>query len=1356
MKKVFLFILFLFIPFYIYADTKCDTNKIHIKSIELESKSDNVEEKSEASIDSEGNINLDLTMKEVGDEAKYKILVKNESNEDFELTQNSFSVGSDYFSYSVNSEDKKIKANTEKEVIIDVLYKTEVPSTSFKDGKFSESKDMVLNITGKDNPGIINPPTGGSGIVFLLLMIIIGGVVIYIIVNKKKFVKFFVVLFLLLIIPKVYALCKMDVTIKSNIEILDSIYSNEYKSATIYYVGSNSTPISMEVKCYPLKGEDSCTIEIPETVLNSKGINESTYKGISSTPNTMNNAALTISGGEKYYAFYQSKVEYNFYDESEYTTINIYRSEIFKNDNEMVSILSRNEEATEEVGVPNGPSGSENAGFNHEEQAVVEYETLDDIANSSETTIFNVYKYNVIYRKTENVSEVGKENGYCLFTSSDYVCGVILPTITPSEGYYSVGWSKTEGDLIGTAQGNMFIIEQNNQVVYANTRKANYLNTNTNKYYETIHDAFYDSSNHQTIKVMQDVIEGTTGLAKIGTKFDFNGKKITGTVNYIIDGSHGEVTILGTGTYESTSSEPMLRFLVNNYTGYVEFKNANIVCINCPSIGSGNNAGRFYVDNSRLISENGSCLSTGIISIVGNNSYLKSETGYAISSPFEFRMSSGEVYGISSLNGGTISGGTIKKGIIVNNYATLTMTGGIITDSDIGILNRGNINMSGGTIISSNYGISTNLGTVNIRGNAQITSSNSNAIYLYRGTLNLGNNDSTVSISSPTIVTESSSNQYGVNVSSSGTFNFYDGIIKSASGEGYAINGSIADLPDFYEVKKEVTDGVENAYLVKNPILMEGSSGDEKTNYLRTNIKKQDIESLTFSNSLSGHAVNGTDCWDVSRDQDGKVLAWVTDSDSNGKYEMTIGADGIVYVSSGRSLFHYLTNLNLLSGMNNIDTSNVTNMRSMFNHTGYSSTVFTLDLGDNFDTSKVIDMCAMFANAGESSQSFTLDLGDNFDTSNVTNMASLFSRTGFYSTVFTLNLGNKFDTSNVTNMNEMFLYTGYSSPIFTLNLGDNFNTSNVTDMWGMFQSTGRSSTVLTLDLGDKFDTSKVTNMGHMFNGTGLSSPVFTLNLGDKFNTSNVTSMICLFYGTGKNSRVFTLDLGDKFDTSNVKNMAGMFLDLGYSSPAFTLDLGDKFDTSKVTSMASMFSSTGNANRSFTLNLGDKFDTSNVTNMNHMFRYTGYHSTIFTLDLGDKFNTSNVTDMSNMFDYTGCSSPVFTLNLGDKFDTSNVTNMYYMFYHIGEKNSNFTLDLGDKFNTSKVTNMQKMFYYSEKLKTIYVDSSFDTSSVTNSTDMFKGCTSLVGGANTAYDENHVDATYAHIDGGTSNPGYFTLR
>ena len=40
-------------------------------------------------------------------------------------------------------------------------------------------------------------------------------------------------------------------------------------------------------------------------------------------------------------------------------------------------------------------------------------------------------------------------------------------------------------------------------------------------------------------------------------------------------------------------------------------------------------------------------------------------------------------------------------------------------------------------------------------------------------------------------------------------------------------------------------------------------------------------------------------------------------------------------------------------------------------------------------------------------------------------------------------------------------------------------------------------------------------------------------------------------------------------------------------------------------------------------------------------------------------------------------------------------------------------------------------------------------------MFKGCTSLVGGMGTTYDENYTDAAYAHPDK-EGNPGYFTEK
>ena len=149
----------------------------------------------------------------------------------------------------------------------------------------------------------------------------------------------------------------------------------------------------------------------------------------------------------------------------------------------------------------------------------------------------------------------------------------------------------------------------------------------------------------------------------------------------------------------------------------------------------------------------------------------------------------------------------------------------------------------------------------------------------------------------------------------------------------------------------------------------------------------------------------------------------------------------------------------------------------------------------------------------------------------------------------------------------------------------------------------------------------------------------------------------------------------------------------------------------------------------------------VTSMSYMF----WDSQALRIDLSN-FNTSNVYNMGGMFS----SSQATTLDLSH-FDTSNVTNMQGMFW----KSQATTLDVSH-FDTSNVTNMEVMFAYMTNLKTIYASSKFVTTSVTSSTSMFEKSTNLVGGAGTKYNKSYLDKTYARIDGGTSNPGYFTEK
>ena len=131
------------------------------------------------------------------------------------------------------------------------------------------------------------------------------------------------------------------------------------------------------------------------------------------------------------------------------------------------------------------------------------------------------------------------------------------------------------------------------------------------------------------------------------------------------------------------------------------------------------------------------------------------------------------------------------------------------------------------------------------------------------------------------------------------------------------------------------------------------------------------------------------------------------------------------------------------------------------------------------------------------------------------------------------------------------------------------------------------------------------------------------------------------------------------------------------------------------------------------------------------------------------NTSEVTDMAWMFFY--CSN-LTSLDFSH-FNTSKVNSMYNM---LGYCQSLTSLDLSS-FNTSQVISMSSMFDHCANMQTIYVGDGWNTAAVTISQDMFKDCTSLVGGKGTTYsNSNPTDKTYAHIDGGPSNPGYFTAK
>ena len=168
-------------------------------------------------------------------------------------------------------------------------------------------------------------------------------------------------------------------------------------------------------------------------------------------------------------------------------------------------------------------------------------------------------------------------------------------------------------------------------------------------------------------------------------------------------------------------------------------------------------------------------------------------------------------------------------------------------------------------------------------------------------------------------------------------------------------------------------------------------------------------------------------------------------------------------------------NLKQIEGIENLNTTNVTEMASMF----YGCSQLTsLDV-THFNTENVVHMDNMFINC---SSLASLDV-THFNTENVANMGSMFDGC---SSLTSLDVTN-FNTANVLVMNYMF--DGCSS-LTSLDV-TNFNTANVIAMSDMFSG---CSSLTSLDV-TNFNTENVVWIMNIFKGC---SALTTIYVSDKF------------------------------------------------------------------------------------------------------------------------------------------------------------------------------------------------------------------------------------------------------------------
>ena len=449
------------------------------------------------------------------------------------------------------------------------------------------------------------------------------------------------------------------------------------------------------------------------------------------------------------------------------------------------------------------------------------------------------------------------------------------------------------------------------------------------------------------------------------------------------------------------------------------------------------------------------------------------------------------------------------------------------------------------------------------------------------------------------------------------------------------------------------------------------------------------------------------------------------------------------------SLEHFFagcSTLETISGLEYLNTANVTNMYRMFYECNKLS---SLDLS-NFNTANVTNMEEMFYSCQNLS---SLDLSK-FNTEKVTNMSGMFAGCQKLSS---LDL-SKFNTKEVKHMNSMF---ESCSALSSLDLS-NFNTANVESMSGMFAGCQKLSS-LTLS---NFNTANVEFMDNMFNGCSVLT---SLDLSN-FNTKEVRYMYSMFQAC---SALTTIYASDEFVTTKVEIGSDMFSGCtklkgfdssmidhkkancgtdGYFTPGCayaefdnatgTLTFRYKgvkpagaYDLNVESNNPGWEDQKGNIKK---VVFDASFAIARPTSCCWWFANCFYLTEIEGIE---NLNTQNVTDMRDMFT---CCYALTSLDVSN-FNTQNVEDMTDMFLGC-EKLS--LLDLSN-FNTERVESMSSMFSGCSTLQTIFASDKFFTNQVFDGDGMFQGCENLKGFIDYIPDSDRDNYEYANY-----KTGYFT--
>ena len=477
--------------------------------------------------------------------------------------------------------------------------------------------------------------------------------------------------------------------------------------------------------------------------------------------------------------------------------------------------------------------------------------------------------------------------------------------------------------------------------------------------------------------------------------------------------------------------------------------------------------------------------------------------------------------------------------------------------------------------------------------------------------------------------------------------------------------------------------------------------------------------------------------------------------------------------------FASLAELETITGLEYLNTANVTDMSLLFDH---CQKLTSLDLS-NFNTAKVTNMNRMFSNC---SNLKTIYASDKFKTAAVTKSKNMFSYCGSLSGdidwtsdkatdktyaktgggyfrdkaydnrpyvkyadgTLTFRCGykkilgkNEYELNSGENRPKWYTHdTEISKVVFEASFAnarpttcyawfknftflnqiegiENLNTENVKDMRDMFYD---CSGLISLDV-THFNTANVKNMSFMFS---LCNKLKEIYVSDKFVTDDVIDSKYMFSYCGSLSGDIDWTSDKATDKTYAKTDGGYFRDKAYDNRPWV-----KYADGTLTFRCGYKKTLGE--NEYELNSGKnqpKWET-NYNNISQVvfeasfanarptncYAWFQNFENLKQIEGIENLNTANVTDMSYMF--KNCSN-LAKLDV-THFNTAKVTTMNSMFTRC----SNLAeLDV-THFNTANVTNMYEMFNGCSNLVKLDV-THFNTAKVTTMFGMFTRCSNLV--------------------------------